>query len=157
MARSFLKLQDVNPGFDEQRVMTVGLFLPSTKYKEGSSVVAFYNELLSKAESLPGVVSAGAIDTLPLDTGGNVLGFVIENRLPQSPGDNTADAEHRVVSQEYFRTMGIPLLRGRLFEGQDGPNAPRAIVINQTMADRYFPGEDPIGKRVNLGDPQNSP
>jgi putative ABC transport system permease protein len=157
MARSFLRLQDVNPGFDAQRVMTVGLFLPSTKYKEGTSVVAFYNELLSKTEALPGVVSAGAIDTLPLDTGGNVLGFVVENRLPDRPGDNTADAEHRVVSQDYFRTMGIPLLRGRLFESNDGPNTPPTIVINQTMANQYFPGEDPIGKRINLGDPQRTP
>ena len=157
MARSFLRLQDVNPGFDAHRVLTLGLFLPTTKYKDGPAIVAFYNELLSKAESLPGVVSAGAIDTLPLDVGGNVLGFVIENRLPQTPGDNTADAEHRVVSREYFGTMGIPLLRGRLFEGQDGPDAPRAIVINQTMANRYFPGEDPLGKRINLGNPQSSP
>jgi putative ABC transport system permease protein len=157
MARSFLRLQDVNPGFDAQRVLTVGLFLPGTKYKEGPQVVAFYKELLSKAESLPGVVSAGAIDTLPLDVGGNVLGFAIEGRPPQQPGDDTPDAEHRVVSEDYFRTMGIPLLRGRLFEGQDGPNAPQAIVINETMANRYFPGEDPLGKRINLGDPQDTP
>ncbi len=157
MARSFLRLQDVNPGFDAQRVLTVGLFLPSTKYKEGPLVVAFYKELLSKVESLPGAISAGAIDTLPLDVGGNVLGFVIEGRPPQQPGDDTPDAEHRVVSEDYFRTMGIPLLRGRLFEGQDGPNAPQAIVINETMAKRYFPGEDPLGKRINLGDPQENP
>ena len=157
MAKSFLRLQDVNPGFDAQRVLTVGLFLPSTKYKEGPQVVAFYKELLSKAESLPGVVSAGTIDTLPLDVGGNVLGFAIEGRPPQQPGDDTPDAEHRVVSENYFRTMGIPLLRGRLFEEQDGPKAPQAIVINETMANRYFPNEDPIGKRINLGDPQSSP
>ncbi len=157
MARSFLRLQDVNPGFNAERVLTVGLFLPATKYKEGPQVVAFYKELLSKTESLPGVVSAGAIDTLPLDVGGNVLGFAIEGRPPQQPGDDTPDAEHRVVSTDYFHTMGIPLLRGRLFEEQDGPNAPQSIVINETMAKRYFPAEDPIGKRINLGDPQSTP
>ena len=157
MARSFLRLQDVNPGFDAQRVLTVGLYLPTTKYKEGSAVLAFYDDLLSKTQSLPGVVSAAAIDTLPLDGGGNVLGFVIENRLPQSPGDNTADAEVRVVTRDYFHTMEIHLLRGRLFEDQDGPDATQAIVINQTMANRYFPGEDPIGKRINLGNPQSNP
>jgi putative ABC transport system permease protein len=155
MARSFLRLQDVNPGFDAQHVLTVGFFLPSTKYKDGPSIVSFYSELLSKAESLPGVISASAIDTLPLDTGGNVLGFVIENRLPQSPSENTADAEVRIVTENYFRTMGIPLMRGRLFESQDGPKAPEVIVINQTMANRYFPGEDPIGKRITLGDPKS--
>ncbi|MGA9774079.1 MAG: ABC transporter permease [Blastocatellia bacterium] len=157
MARSFMRLQDVNPGFDAQRVLTVGLFLPSTKYKEGPQLVAFYKELLSRTESLPGVVSAGAIDTLPLDVGGNVLGFAIEGRPPQQPGDDTPDAEHRVVSADYFRAMGIPLLRGRLFEEQDGPNAPQAILINETMANRYFPGEDPVGKRINLGDPESNP
>jgi len=157
MARSFLRLQDVNPGFNAERVLTVGLFLPGTKYKEGPQVVSFYKELLSKTESLPGVVSAGAIDTLPLDVGGNVLGFSIEGRPPQQPGGDTPDAEHRVVSADYFRVMGIPLLRGRLFEEQDGPNAPQSIVINETMAQRYFPAEDPIGKRINLGDPQSTP
>jgi putative ABC transport system permease protein len=156
MARSFLRLQDVNPGFDPQRVLTVGFFLPSTKYKDGPAIVSFYNDLLNKAESLPGVVSASAIDTLPLDTGGNVLGFVIENRLPQNPAENTADAEVRVVTPDYFRTMEIPLLSGRLFEAQDGPDATQVIVINQTMANRYFPGEDPIGKRINLGNPQTN-
>ena len=157
MARSFLRLQEVNPGFDARRVLTVGFFLPSTKYKEGPQVVAFYKELLSNTESLPGVVSAGAIDTLPLDVGGNVLGFVIEGRPPSQPGDDPPDAEHRVVSENYFRTMGIPLLRGRLFEQQDGPNAPQAIVINETFSNRYFPNEDPVGKRINLGDPQTDP
>jgi len=158
MARSFLRLQDMNPGFDAKHVLTVGLFLPPTKYKDGPAIVSFYDDLLSRTGSLPGVMSAGAIDTLPLDVGGNVLGFVIENRLPAQPGDNTADAEHRVVTTDYFQTMGIPLLRGRLFEGQDGPNnVPAVIVINQTMANRYFPGDDPIGKRINLGNPQQSP
>ena len=97
----------MNPGFNAERVLTVGHFLPRTKYKEGPQVVAFYKELLSKTESLPGVVSAGAIDTLPLNVGGNVLGFTIEGRPPQQPGDDTPDAEHRVVSADYFRTMGF--------------------------------------------------
>jgi len=157
MARSFLRLQEVNPGFYAKHVLTVGFFLPSTKYKDGPSIVSFYSDLVSKAESLPGVVSASAIDTLPLDAGGNVLGFVIENRLPQSPSENTADAEVRIVTENYFRTMEIPLLRGRLFESQDGADAPTVVVINQTMANRYFPGEDPIGKRITLGNPQSGP
>ena len=156
MARSFLRLQDVNPGFDAHRVLTVGFYLPSTKYKEGPAIVSFYNDLLNKAESLPGVISASAIDTLPLDVGGNVRGFVIENRIPQNPAENTADAEVRVVTADYFRTMEIPLVRGRLFEAQDGPDSPQVIVINQTMANRYFPGEDPIGKRINLGNPNTN-
>src|SRR6185295_4498148 len=114
-----------------------GLFLPASKYKEGPQVAAFYQELLGKISSLPGVESAGAIDTLPLSGGGNVLAFVIDGRPPLQPTDNTPDAEYRVVTPDYFRTMGIPLLRGRLFTEQDGPNAPPATVINETMARRY--------------------
>jgi putative ABC transport system permease protein len=157
MVRSFMRLQQVNAGFNPQRVLTAGLFLPGSKYKEGPQIVGFYEELLGKLAALPGVESVGAIDTLPLSGGGNVLSFVIDGRPPLQPTDNTPDAEYRVVTPDYFRTMGIPLLRGRLLTEQDGPNAPRATVINETMARRYFPDEDPIGKRINLGDPQKSP
>ncbi|HKP85996.1 MAG TPA: ABC transporter permease [Blastocatellia bacterium] len=157
MVRSFVRLQNVDAGFNPKRVLTAGLFLPASKYKEGPQVTAFYNELLGRVEALPGVESAGAIDSLPLSGSGSVEGFVIEGRLPQQPSDNIADADYRVVSPDYFRTIGIALLRGRLLTEQDGQNAPWALVINDTMARRYFPDEDPIGKRINMGDPQKSP
>jgi putative ABC transport system permease protein len=157
MVRSFMRLQNVDAGFNPQRTLTAGLFLPSTKYKEGPQVAAFFKELLGKAQSLPGVESAGAIDTLPLSGGGDVIAFVVEGHPPLQPTDDTPDAEYRVVTNDYFRTMGIPLLRGRFLEDQDNANAPWAMVINETMARRYFPDEDPIGKRINTGDPQKSP
>ena len=88
--------------------------------------------------------------------GGSYLSFVIEGRVLQ-PTDNEPDAEHRVVSPGYFKAMGIPLIRGRLLSERDHAQSPFATVISETMARRYWPNEDPIGKRINLGNPQTSP
>jgi len=151
MVKSFMRLQEVNPGFNPERVLAVEVYLPGTTYKEGAQATAFYKELLTKVQNLPGVEAAGAIDTLPLSGGGNVLAFYVEGH-PLQPTDKTPDAEYRVVTPEYFQTMNIPLLRGRYLSEQDGPNVPWAFVINDTLARRYFGDEDPIGKRMNLGD-----
>jgi putative ABC transport system permease protein len=151
MVKSFMRLQDVNPGFNPERILAVEIYLPGTTYKEGPQATAFYKELLTKVQNLPGVEAAGAIDTLPLSGGGNVLAFYVEGH-PLQPTDKTPDAEYRVVTPEYFQTMNIPLLRGRYLSEQDGPNMPQSFVINDTLARRYFGDEDPIGKRMNLGD-----
>jgi putative ABC transport system permease protein len=154
MVKSFMRLQDVNPGFNPERVMAVEVYLPGTTYKEGPQATAFYRELLTKVQNLPGVEAAGAIDALPLAGGGNLFAFYVEGQTLQ-PTDKTPDAEYRVVTPEYFQTMNIPLLRGRYLSEQDGPNTPNAFVINDTIARRYFAGEDPIGKRMNLGNADN--
>jgi putative ABC transport system permease protein len=103
---------------------------------------------------MPGAQSAGVVDALPL-AGGSYLSFAIEGR-PTQPSD-LPDAEHRVVSPSYFKTMGIPLIRGRLLSDQDHAQTPFATVISETMARRYWPNEDPVGKRINLGNPQTAP
>jgi putative ABC transport system permease protein len=151
MVKSFMRLQNVNPGFNPERVLAVEIYLPGTTYREGPQATAFYREMLTKVQNLPGIEAAGAIDTLPLSGGGDVLAFFVEGQTYQ-PTDKTPDAEFRVVTPEYFQTMSIPLLRGRYLSEQDGPNTPRAFVINDTLARRYFAGEDPVGKRLNLGD-----
>ncbi|MFL6277890.1 MAG: ABC transporter permease [Blastocatellia bacterium] len=155
MVKSFIRLQEVKPGFDPDRVLAVEVYLPRTTYKEGEQATAFYQQLLSRVQNLPGVEDAGAIDTLPLSGGGNVLAFYVEGHVPQ-PTDKTPDAEARIVTPGYFQTMSIPLLRGRYLSEQDGPKTPRAFVINDTLARRYFGNEDPIGKRMNLGDEKDS-
>ncbi len=155
MLRSFARLQQVNPGYNAENALTAGLSLPASRYKEGPQVIAFYQQLLDKVSTMPGAQSAGLVDALPL-AGGNYLSFVVEGRALR-PTDNQPDAEHRVVSPGYFKTMGIPLIRGRLLSDQDHAQTPIATVIGETMARRYFPNEDPIGKRINLGDPQTSP
>jgi putative ABC transport system permease protein len=156
MVKSFMKLQDVNPGFNPNRMLTVDLLLPASKYKENAQVTAFYQQLLGGVKAMPGVEAASAIDTIPLSGGGNVLAFQIENRPPQNV-DTIPDAEVRVVTPEYFNTMNIPLVSGRLLSEQDSDKSPVAVIVNETLARRYFPDEDPIGKRVNLGNPQTSP
>ncbi|MCI0391389.1 MAG: ABC transporter permease [Acidobacteria bacterium] len=155
MLRSFARLQNVNPGYNAENVLTVGLSLPAAKYKEGPQVVAFYEQILGQVSTIPGAQSAGLVDALPL-AGGSYLSFVVEGRT-LLPTDREPDAEHRVVSPGYFKAMGIPLIRGRLLSEQDHAQAPFATVISETMARRYFPNEDPLGKRINLGDPQTSP
>jgi putative ABC transport system permease protein len=155
MLRSFARLQNVNPGFNAENVLTVGLSLPSVRYKEGPQVVAFYQQLLEQVSTLPGARAAGLVDALPL-AGGSYLSFDVEGRTLQ-PNDQTPDAEHRVVSPSYFQMLGIPLIRGRLLAEQDHAQAPLATVISETMARRYWPNEDPLGKRINLGNPQTAP
>ncbi|HKQ79008.1 MAG TPA: ABC transporter permease [Blastocatellia bacterium] len=155
MLRSFARLQNVNPGYNAENVLTVGMSIPAARYKEGAQVVAFYERLLDQVSTMPGAQSAGLVDALPL-AGGNYLSFVIEGRTLQ-PTDNEPDAEHRVVSPGYFKAMGIQLIRGRMLSEQDHAQSPFATVISETMARRYWPNEDPLGKRINLGDPQTSP
>jgi putative ABC transport system permease protein len=153
MLRSFARLQNVNPGFNPKNVLTASLSLPRAKYEEGPRVVAFYRRLLDEVAAMPGVESAGLVDALPL-AGGSYLSFAIEGR---PPADRTPDAEHRVVSPGYFKAMGIPLIRGRMLSEQDHAQAPFATVISETMARRYWPNEDPLGKRINLDDSQTAP
>ncbi|MFY9554983.1 MAG: ABC transporter permease [Blastocatellia bacterium] len=157
MIKSFLKLQQVSPGFNPNRVLTMDLLLPSSKYPDGTPVVAaFYKQLLEQVSSLPAVESAGTIDALPLARGPSVLSFVVEGR-PLPPPDKVVDAETLIASPGYFRVLGIPLIKGRLFAEQDGEKTQGVTVINSTMARRYWPDEEPLGKRVTLGDPQQGP
>ncbi len=156
MIKSFLSLQQVNPGFNPERVLTVELALPRSKYKENNQVLSFYKEVVSRVESLPGVQAAAAVSALPLGGGVSVLNLEVEGRQ-QPPAGHVIGAESQVVSPSYFRTMGIPLLKGRLFTDQDVEDAPGVIVINDVMADRYWPNEDPIGKRISLVDARTGP
>ena len=156
MIKSFLRLQQVNPGFNPERVLTVELALPRSKYKENHQVLSFYKEVVNRVERLPGVEAAAAVSTLPLGGGVSVLNIEVEGR-PQLPAGHVIGAESQVVSPSYFRTMGVPLLKGRLFTDQDVEDAPGVIVINDVMADRYWPNEDPIGKRISLVDALTGP
>src|SRR5829696_539529 len=152
LVKSFLRLQDVKPGYNPSHVLTAELNPPASRYAENTQIVNFYDQLLTQLAAQPGVQSAGLTTALPLSGGGDVLAFSIEG---QSLGTNerVPDAEARVVSPDYFRTMEIPLLRGRLLDGRDGPDAPFAMVISDSLVRRYFRNEDPLGKRITFGDP----
>lgn len=149
LVRSFILLQRVDPGFDSSHLAVIRLSLPDSRYPELPERAEFVNSVLERVRALAGVQSVAAAGTLPFDpapdTDVELEGHVYE------PG-NEPDAEILTASPEYFRTMGIRLLAGRTFSRQDIPGSPTALVINQTMARRFWPGESPLGKRVVLKD-----
>jgi putative ABC transport system permease protein len=148
LIKSFWRLQRVDPGFNPNNALTASVSLPSRKYPEENQQSAFFQQLLEKVRGLPGVQAAGASNVVPLG-GDYVLGFVIEGRPPLPPGAGQS-TNYYAVSADYFKAMGIPLLRGRVFTEQDTRNSTRVAVISESMAKRVFTNEDPIGKRIHV-------
>jgi putative ABC transport system permease protein len=151
LLKSFLRLRAVDPGFQADNVLTLQLSLPESKYPQGYQQAAFFEQLVQRIQALPGVQHAAAAPTLPLSGGLNSYGFNIDGREAQ-PGDNFS-AEHDAVTADYFRALGIRLLQGRLFTDHDKADSPPVIVINQAAARRFFPNENPIGRRVTIAGP----
>jgi putative ABC transport system permease protein len=149
MINSFMRLQQVNPGFDPDHLLTVRLPLPAQKYPKEEQAANFHKEMMRKIQTLPGIKSASISTDLPLE-GGHTNDFDLEIR-PTPPGTSAEVAEFTSISPEYFRTLGIPLLKGRYLSEQDNMDAPPVMVISETMAKRYFPNEDPIGMRLKTG------
>ncbi|HSE97216.1 MAG TPA: ABC transporter permease, partial [Blastocatellia bacterium] len=145
MIKSLLYLTDVNLGFNPENVLTMHASLSQTKYPKASRRAAFHRELLQRVEHLPGVESVGLVSPLPL-AGVSVQEFFIEGHPLPAPhqGINT---NLRRCSSGYFRTMEIPLLRGRIFDERDTIESEQVVIINDTLARRLWPDEDPIGKR----------
>ncbi len=147
MVKSFLRLQSVTPGFDPDNLLTVKLSPTISKFRNKSEGVAFYQQVQRQIQSLPGVVSVGAVTHLPLSEDNLRLTFNIEGRPAPAP-DERFLAEARAISPNYFRAMSIPVLSGRDFTERDNIQSVPAIIINAKMADVYWPGEDPVGKRL---------
>ena len=146
--RSFLRLQSVNTGFTPQQVLTARLSPSGTQFKDLAAYAAFYDEVLTRVRAIPGVQQAGVITTLPLRKG-PTTGFRIEGR-PILPFDKWVPTSFRSVSPDYFRAMNIPIMQGRGFTEQDNETVPVKVLINQALAQRDFPGESAIGKRITL-------
>ncbi|HVT61428.1 MAG TPA: ABC transporter permease [Thermoanaerobaculia bacterium] len=145
LIESLWRLERVDPGFVPERVVTLRLALPLSRYPEGSES-RFYDRLYERVAALPGVTAVSGANILPLDGDYSCDGIQIDERpLPQG---QQPCAEARSVNQDYFRTMGIPLLAGRAFGPGDGEKAPRVVIINQAMARRFWPGENPLGKTL---------
>jgi predicted permease len=151
MLRSFLNQLNLDPGFRQDHVLTASLSLPQAKYKTEVEISRFYERLVNNLASIPGVQSAGLGSDLPW-TGydENMDGFTIEGKKP--PPHEEFHARYHVASQDYFRALGTPLVRGRFFTDGDNRNATKALIINQSMAKLYWPNEDVIGKRVSFQD-----
>jgi putative ABC transport system permease protein len=151
MLKSFTRLQRVAPGFDTERLLTMELALPRPKYKPGHRIISFTSDLLEKVSALPGVQGAATSFTVPLSGEAPTSTFAVEGR-PAEPSGQVDNTQFQVVSPSFFQTMGIPLLRGRRFDSQDRSDSAGVVVINEAMAERFWPGQDPIGKRVTLKD-----
>ena len=152
LMRSFLKLQAVNPGFNPQNVLTMQISLRGPNYQKEAPVIAFYDQLLDQIKALPGVQSVATRSHLPiaLDEDYANLSFNIEGQLYEPA--NRPIAFYNAVSPDYFRTLEIPVLKGRSFDEHDMSKTQNVIIINETLSRRYFHGEDPIGQRMTLND-----
>jgi predicted permease len=148
LIRSFLRLQQVSPGFNPEHVITMQLALPQSKYKERVQMAAFYQQALQRIETLPGVQSAGVVDNIPMGRDSSNASFQIEG-LQVARGEESPHGDPHMISPDYFRAMGIPLIRGRGFTDQDSKDSLPVVIIDESLAERYWPGEDPIGKRIS--------
>ena len=150
LIRSFIRLQQVDRGFNTDNILTMVVRLPDAKYREDPQLVAFFHQALEKIRQLPTVRSAGMVNHLPLYGGlGSATGFKIVGR-PEPPPGQGPSTDVRVVDSEYFATMGIPLLRGRNFSDVELREPRQKILINETLARTYFASEDPIGQRLDV-------
>jgi putative ABC transport system permease protein len=148
--RSFLMLREVNPGFDPNNTLTLRVSLPQSSYKDEAKEQAFFARAEQVIKGLPGVAAVGST-TLPPLKGYRWTGdMTIEGR---SPEDWVREIRHKEITPDYFRAMGLPLLKGRFFDGSDTDKGQPTTIVNNTFARRYFPGEDAVGKRVKFGKP----
>jgi len=150
LLRSFVKLLDVDPGFRATGVLTAQIALPTAKYAKPEQARAFFDELVSRVQQLPGVQAAGAVSSLPLSGTGNSGTTTVDSRAV-APQDASPEADWRVVTPGFFQAMGISLISGRYFDARDSDTAAPVAIIDETMARTYWPNEDPIGKRIKRG------
>lgn len=152
MIQSFYRLIQVDTGYDPRDTLTLSVNLPRSKYNQAVVQKAFFDQLLERVGHLSGVQEAGIVNVLPLSRARFVMGLQIEGRPPVTRREDMPRADFRLVSPGYFQAMGVPLTKGRLFSAQDGPESPQVVVINQSLADTYFPDEDPVGQRFQFGE-----
>ncbi len=154
LMRTFVKLNGVEPGFNPAGTLAANVAIPSTKYGDDARIAAFYRDVLDRLRTLPGVTSAGAVFSLPLrPTVSSSRGITIEGR-PAEPGRDLIPG-YQVASHDYFRTMGIPLVRGRSFTEADVEGSIPVALVNEKLANLYWSGEDPVGQRITWDDPND--
>src|SRR6185437_6515639 len=153
LARSFIRLTDVKPGFDPGHTLTMELLLPTvppSKYAKDDEQVAFFQHVLERLNHAPGVTAAGAVLSLPLTGAEESTDLFIEGRPSPSVGERRS-TDYTIISPEYFRALQIPLLKGRQLSVGDNKAAPGVAIINDALARRYWPNEEPLGQRIRIG------
>ena len=156
LVRSFAQLQKVSPGFNPANALTLELTMTGDQYKDPQQVREAYRRLWARLEHLPGVTAAGGVSSLPLSEMFAWGPITVEGRVPP-PGEKFINADERLVGGDYFEAMQIPLLQGRLFNEHDTATSQQVILVDEHMAKELWPGQDPLGRRVSLGDLTQKP
>lgn len=157
LLKSFQKLQDVDPGFNPDHLLTMQISLPATKYREPQQVDGFFQQALDKIKALPGVQSAGVSTSVPMSGANSAGSFGIEGRTV-APGEMSPWGNRWFAGASYFQTLGVRLIKGRYFDDRDVRDAPPVAIIDETMERKFWPDEDPIGKRISFQrNPQGNP
>jgi len=151
LGRSLVRLVSTNPGLRTDHVLTMQLTLPRSKYPTGTAQISFFQQVLERAQTLPGVVAAGEISDTPLKGNNPTFEFVVPGLIRKS-SEAPIQAGFRVISTGYLQTAGIPLRRGRDFNADDRAGSRPVAIVNETMARRCWPGSDPVGRRLRIKD-----
>lgn len=155
MIRSFIRLQEVKPGFKPENLLTMRLRLPQTKYADAAQLTPFYQQLIERVRALPGVRTVGTVSHLPLS--GAYQSGTITVEQPSASVDNASfECDRRITSPDYFEAMGIEVMNGRPFNDHDAQSALMVCIVDETFARRFWPNEDPLGKRVKIGGSQST-
>jgi len=155
LLKSLLRVLTTDPGFNPRNVLTMTYVLPPEKYRDDNSQVNFQDQLKERIDALPGVTRMGMVDILPLQPGNTTRVYVEGDPIP--PPGQELEANMRSVDETYFQTLGVPLIAGRMFDSRDKPDAPLAVIIGKSMAERIFAGRDPIGRRLKYAGINESP
>ena len=153
LMKSFMRLLDVNPGFNPANVLTLEIQLPNlppSRYERDEEQTSFFQQVVTRLQALPGVENAGGVLSLPLSGAYEGTDVFLEGQ-ETTPDGERPNADYTMVTPDYFATLQIPLLQGRQFNAQDKRDAPPVIIINNTLAERIWPGQEPIGKRMRVG------
>jgi putative ABC transport system permease protein len=156
LAKSFMRLQSVNAGFTPDHLLTATLELPRHKYEDDALTAQFFRQVVERVGGLPGVEAAAAVSHLPLSGKEELDGFRVEGRPDPVEVSLIQTADFRVITPDYFRAMRIPLLKGRFFTEQDRATTAYSAIIDDSFARRFFPGEDPLGKRIDEDGSRNA-
>jgi len=151
MIRSFFLLRQVDPGFKPDRVLAMDMSLPNVKYPSVQERVRFVEQLLKRVEVLPGVQSVATVFGIPMSEIGGFISLSVEGRLPPAL-DEPSSAGYHQASPNYFRTLSMPILKGRGFTERDSTNAASVVIVSETLVRKFFPNENPLGQRITVGD-----
>jgi predicted permease len=156
LVKSFHRLENVNPGFDPSNLLAFQVSLPGAKYTNDPPIIDFYRRLNERLATLPGVQSVSGTTAIPLEGTSNYTSYLVEGHPPQKQGEFLL-AEHIGIFPDYFKTMRVPLLRGREFTPQDVVDSPPVVIVNEKLAQLHWPNQDPVGKRIIIDYDNNVP